>query len=579
MPKRMLLLLIALLALCVPAAAEDIRYADSPSAFRSTFEFLADGIRESFTIETSAKVAEQAMRSETGGWQEFCGSCGILGYSTVTRETGGQVSIRFEQIRYYSGKRIWAAMAAGMTDRLTARERDTLRAAADIAAGVRGSETERERALHDWLCSHVRYSTDDEENDNDCAVGALLDGLADCDGYSDAFFLLCRLSGIDARLVDGTATDFRGQNDSGHMWNAVCIRGTWVMVDVTWDDQDDGISYLYYNIGADRLRRNHRWSADVLSFVPEARDRSDLRGEALPLVEASDGERLADALRPAAADASSSLVAVLGGSLGMDHLTAALRRNGAFTWYTRTSPGAVEVTGISWLSDFRYVTGEQEAIDWINSFAGSAAPPEEIALMFSPALGRQLYADNYDGVERLLYSTRLTAPVSWSYSTDDYRVFVRNPVWGNSLPVLRSAADLPAWFRSALAVQPKSLSFMTGGNLTREQMKSMLGELLYRNGVASFDGWYHFGGVRVLVTGITYEDEYRVVSSVTEAEAYLRDCRMRGVTVCRLYCSDALYARLMADEGSGVFALMRDTGWASRGFRYTDAYRMLLFGT
>lgn len=569
-------LAVLLLVLAGAAAAEETRTAGDAAAFREAFAELADGRNTAFTIEASRWTYEQAVNDDHDGWHDFFGSCGVLGFGSTRQENGDRVTVRFEQIRYYSGKRIWAAAADGDTARLTERERETLRIASGVASRALGTPPERERYLHDWLCGRVRYYSDGEENDNDCAVGALLDGLADCDGYADAFFLLCRLSGIEACYVNGDASDFRGGADSAHMWNAVLLDRVWVMTDVTWDDQEDAVSYLYYNIGTDRLRRNHSWPERLLSFTAERRDLPGLRDAGLALVTASSAAELDAALRDAAASPGRPTV-IVGGAADTDSVTAALRRSGASSWSLRSAPGAVEISGIDWPEHFFIADTEEEAVAWINRFADSPEVPAEIAVRFSDSLGRRLYADSFQGVERVLALSRLTAPVDWSYTAEGYCIHIRNPVFGSVPTTLYSAEDMRWYLLGILAAQPERVSFMIGGDLTPATVRAQLPTQLFRNGVAEIAGWNLFGDVRVLVTGITYEAEYRVVTDRQEAVRYLRDCRSRGVTACRVYCPDGLYEALMADGGRGAFALMEEAGWGGDGFRYSDTYRMLSF--
>ncbi len=102
------------------------------------------------------------------------------------------------------------------------------------------TEVERVRAIHDYLVKNVVY--DDAtaasiasgnmyaEVPALTAYGALVNGLAVCEGYSEAFLLLCWTAGIEARLVEGTG------NGGGHEWNVVKIQGQWYQIDVTWGD-------------------------------------------------------------------------------------------------------------------------------------------------------------------------------------------------------------------------------------------------------------------------------------------------------------------------------------------------------
>ena len=108
------------------------------------------------------------------------------------------------------------------------------------------------RYLHDWLCAHVNYKAMPEERPTlprVCgAVGALVDGEANCQGYSDAFRLLAALAGLEVRKQSGV-----DGNGELHDWNVVRLNGKWYIVDTTWDDIEDGDGwhYAYMNAGRD----------------------------------------------------------------------------------------------------------------------------------------------------------------------------------------------------------------------------------------------------------------------------------------------------------------------------------------
>lgn len=147
--------------------------------------------------------------------------------------------IVFDPVTWYPGQRILWAWQRGDTDALDAEERRTLEAALAIAGGASGGDLEREHFIHDALCERITYYLSDVEGHGrgDSAVGALLDGLADCDGYSDAFVLCCGLAGLEARFIHGDAVDHPESDAEGlHMWNLIRINGCWLSVDVTWDD-------------------------------------------------------------------------------------------------------------------------------------------------------------------------------------------------------------------------------------------------------------------------------------------------------------------------------------------------------
>ncbi len=98
------------------------------------------------------------------------------------------------------------------------------------------------KSVHDYLADYVYYpalnSTDYVMSAHD-AYGALVEGRAVCQGYSDAFKIICDYYKIPCVCISGTA------DGAGHMWNAVQMDdGKWYFLDITWDDQG---SYGIFN--------------------------------------------------------------------------------------------------------------------------------------------------------------------------------------------------------------------------------------------------------------------------------------------------------------------------------------------
>ncbi len=60
------------------------------------------------------------------------------------------------------------------------------------------------------------------------AYGCLVGGQCLCEGYSEAFFLLCREANLFCHLISGFS------RDEGHMWNVVEINGWQYHFDTTW---------------------------------------------------------------------------------------------------------------------------------------------------------------------------------------------------------------------------------------------------------------------------------------------------------------------------------------------------------
>lgn len=131
-----------------------------------------------------------------------------------------------------------------------------------------GTDLEKVRAAHDWLCLHVVYDNaglalepsdrlgrgrygwtyDNDHFFCDAAYGAFAEGTCVCTGYAEAFDALMNLCGIEDERV-GSRT---------HEWNKVRIDGVWYNIDCCWDASgtkrviaEDGrtsgrVSYKYF---------------------------------------------------------------------------------------------------------------------------------------------------------------------------------------------------------------------------------------------------------------------------------------------------------------------------------------------
>lgn len=103
------------------------------------------------------------------------------------------------------------------------------------------------KSVHDYLANTVYYpdlnSTDYVMSAHD-AYGALVEGRAVCQGYSDAFKLICDYYKIPCVCISGTS------DGVGHMWNAVQMDdGKWYFLDITWDDQTNRTYYDFFLVG------------------------------------------------------------------------------------------------------------------------------------------------------------------------------------------------------------------------------------------------------------------------------------------------------------------------------------------
>ncbi|MDO4357406.1 MAG: transglutaminase domain-containing protein [Clostridia bacterium] len=181
------------------------------------------------------------------------------------------------EIQYYQGFKIARCSANGTLNLLGSEEATVLgkaQAIVEYAMSNYTSQLQRERYFHDYLCANVTYCRADYQPGEegftlyDTAVGALQYGTCECDGYSDAFYLLCSLAGMEVGFQFGRSAERVAANsDETHLWNIIRIGERWYMVDVTWDDLDYAdqpwmCTYACFNFGND-MGGNHLWDNDL----------------------------------------------------------------------------------------------------------------------------------------------------------------------------------------------------------------------------------------------------------------------------------------------------------------------------
>ncbi len=129
---------------------------------------------------------------------------------------------------------------------------------------------DRVKSIHDYICELTVYTDPEKAPHVYSAYGALVDHRSVCEGYAEAFKLICDRNGIECILVSGKGvTSTQTEN---HMWNYVRMDdGQWYAVDATWDDGKN-ISSQYFLVGSEtvvvekngtRFRDNHLPSGDI----------------------------------------------------------------------------------------------------------------------------------------------------------------------------------------------------------------------------------------------------------------------------------------------------------------------------
>ncbi len=124
------------------------------------------------------------------------------------------------------------------------------------------SRYEKIKSINDYLANNIEYS---EPANAHNPYGALVNGLCVCEGYAEAFKILCDREGIPCLNVIGTG------NGGAHKWNMVQMEDNkWYLIDVTWNDSSR-IYYSYFLIGSDTkapFYSNNSQVADSTVHIP-----------------------------------------------------------------------------------------------------------------------------------------------------------------------------------------------------------------------------------------------------------------------------------------------------------------------
>ena len=122
---------------------------------------------------------------------------------------------------------------------------------------------ERERYIHKYLMSNVKYKYNSDKDDTRChnILGVFIDKEAVCDGISKAFKHLCDLARINSNVILGDSWN-EYESKQSHAWNMVKINKKWYHIDVTWDinlaERFKYVRYDYFNLRECDILRDHR---------------------------------------------------------------------------------------------------------------------------------------------------------------------------------------------------------------------------------------------------------------------------------------------------------------------------------
>ena len=187
----------------------------------------------------------------------------ILFLKWTTYKGGQNLRILYE-ITNYPGERVAWAYLHKDTSFLSKDEMKLYNAAVDLVNHAKNFSSDplyRELYIHDRLTGKTVYYNKEPQPKNarfKTAFGVLFDGRANCQGYSDAFYMLATMCGLKVDKINGYV------KDKSHTWNTITFGDKSYFVDLTWDDascklgNENCNSYIYFNAPT-QVMTNHRW--------------------------------------------------------------------------------------------------------------------------------------------------------------------------------------------------------------------------------------------------------------------------------------------------------------------------------
>lgn len=168
------------------------------------------------------------------------------------------------KITNYPGERVAWAYIHGDKSFLTADELKLYDAAVEIVNHAKNFSPDpmyRELYIHDRITGRTVYHNEEPQPKFarfKTAFGVIFDGKANCQGYSDAFYMLATMCGLKTDKINGFV------NNKSHTWNTVTFGDKSYFVDVTWDDSACNLggvkynSYIFFNAPTE-IMTNYLW--------------------------------------------------------------------------------------------------------------------------------------------------------------------------------------------------------------------------------------------------------------------------------------------------------------------------------
>ena len=129
------------------------------------------------------------------------------------------------------------------------------------------SDIEKAKYFYKYLGENVAYKDYKPYVTRHYLYDALVGGGSNCDGYANAFSLLCNMAGIKCveKMRFGKA-----EGETGHTWTSICLDGVWYNVDATASDEvKKGCPvWKYFGFSDDMPDYNH----EMADFAPDCKE-------------------------------------------------------------------------------------------------------------------------------------------------------------------------------------------------------------------------------------------------------------------------------------------------------------------
>ena len=143
---------------------------------------------------------------------------------------------------------------------------------------TKGSELDKVRKVHDYMCAQVKYDHDGSDTKNlksfifsHNIMGVFANKKAQCEGIAKAAKVLLNAVDVKCIYITGHLRNEHGGADA-HGWNIVSIDGVPYHLDITMDigaTVNGNIGYDYFNLTDAQIRKNHVFSTGYPKCIAE----------------------------------------------------------------------------------------------------------------------------------------------------------------------------------------------------------------------------------------------------------------------------------------------------------------------